>query len=235
MVVGVWDGIAREGSATVVRDVELDTLDVDAVVVLWIDADLSEVHRPRIHAAHLLPARAGIVRAVHPALRLVLDPRVHDVGVFPIDVHPDAAQWPLRDPLRQLDPRLARIAGLVDRATWPASVETPIRPTPLIGRGVEHLVVPGVHHEFGCTCVLVDEEHVRPRHAAVGLLVNAAFFVRPPEVSLRRDVDDIVIHRVDDDARYVAGVSESHQLPRMTAVDRLLEPRPPPRAPARVA
>src|SRR4029078_6767801 len=207
MVVGVWDGIAREGSATVVRDVELDTLDVDAVVVLWIDAALSEVHRPRIHSAHLLPARAGILRAVHAALLFVLDPRVHDVGVFPIDVHPDAAQWHLRNPLRELDPRLARIAGFVYRATWTASVEAPIRPPPLIGRSVEHLVVPGVHHEFGCTRVLVNEEHVGPRHAAVGRLVNAAFFVRPPEMPLRLDVDDIVIHRVDDNARYVAGVS----------------------------
>src|SRR4029453_16865559 len=141
------------------------------------------------------PAGAGIVRAVHAALLLVLDPRVHHVRVFPIDVHPDAAQGPFRDPLRDRDPRLARIAGLVYRATWTASVKPPIRPPPLIRRGVEHFGVPGVHHQFGCTRVPVYIEHVRPRHAAVGRLIDAAFLVRPPQVSLRRGVHDIVIDR----------------------------------------
>ena len=55
--------------------------------------------------------------------------------------------------------------------------------------------------DVGEAGVVVDELGVRPGLAAVGRLVEAALRVRSEQVPDRRDVDDVRVLRVDDDAR----------------------------------
>ena len=92
VMVRMQRAVLDEGLAAVIRDVDLDAADVDAQVVGRVDADLAEVHRPRIDVGHLPPRHPGIVGAIGAAFGLVLDARVEDVGILAVDVHPDAAE-----------------------------------------------------------------------------------------------------------------------------------------------
>ena len=118
-------------------------------------------------------------------------------------------------PLVSLRPGAAGVAGLVDAAAGAATVEAPGRATPLVGGGVQHLVVRGVLHQLGGAGVLVDEEDVGPRQAAIGGLEDAALLAGPPEAAERGDVDDVVIDGVDDDACDVLRIAKPHVLPRL--------------------
>ena len=222
-MVGVQRAVLDERLAAIVGDVNLHAEDVDAGVVVRIDADLAEVHRPRIGVRHLAPRLAGIIGSIDAAFLLVLDAGVDDVRVGAIDVHADAAERTGRHALRQLGPRAAGIARLPHRAAGAAAVEAPGGAAPLIGRGVEHLVVRGIHHQLGGAGVVVDEVDARPGQAAVGRLVDAALAAASPQAAERRDVDHVVIDRIDDDPRDVLRRAEAHVLPGLAAVDRLVE------------
>ena len=73
-------------------------------------------------------------------------------------------------------------------------------PPALVRRGVEDVRVRRIHHDVGEPRVVVDELRVRPGLAAVGRLVEAALRVRTEQMAHRRDVDDVRILRVHDDA-----------------------------------
>ena len=202
------------GLAAVVGNVNLHAEHVDAQVVVRIDADLAEVHRPRIGVRHLAPRLAGVVRSIGAAFLLVLDARVDDVRVRAVDVHADAAERAGRHALRQLGPGPAGIARLPHRAAQAAAVEAPRGAAALISRGIEHLVVRGIHHQLGRAGVLVHEMNARPGQAAVGGLVDAAFAAAAPQAAERRHVDHVVIDRIDDDAGDVLRRAEAHVFPR---------------------
>ena len=186
--VNPFGAVGAERLATVIGDVERHAQRVDARVALRIDADLAEVHRPRVLAAQLPPVGAAIVAAIDAALGLVLDARVEDVGVLAVDVHADAALGAGRQAGLGLGPGLAAVGGLPDGAARPAAVHAPLRAAPLIGRGVERLAVRGIHHQLGRAGVVIDVQHALPVLPAVGGLVDAAFAAGRPQVAQRRHV-----------------------------------------------
>ena len=82
--------VVAERLAAVVGDVQVDAVHVDPLRLVGIDADLAEVHRPRIEAVDLGPALALVLGAEDTALAM-LDDGVDDVRVLAIDVEADAA------------------------------------------------------------------------------------------------------------------------------------------------
>ena len=109
------------------------------------------------------------------------------------------------------------------RAARPAAVHPPLRAAPLIGRGVERLAVRGIHHQLGRAGVVIDVQHALPVLPAVGGLVDAAFAASRPQVAQRRHVDDVEVHRVDDDAGDLLAVAQAHVLPRAAAIRGLVD------------
>src|SRR5262249_21968385 len=103
-----------------------------------------------------------------------------------------------------------------------------------VRRRVEQLRVLRVHRQIDEAGILVDELHLRPGLAAVGGLVDAALLVRRPEVAQRRDVHDVGVLRVDDDAADVARLLETDVLPGLAAVGGLVHAVAPRDAVARV-
>src|SRR5436190_10409751 len=62
---------------------QADAADVEVLVVLRVDADLREVHRPRIQAIHALPGVAGVIRTEDAAgLERVLTLPILDVHLL---------------------------------------------------------------------------------------------------------------------------------------------------------
>ena len=181
--VNVRRAVEPEGLPTVVGNTEGCFRQIDAEIVLRIDPDDAEVHRPAVVAAHFPPAGAGVVGPIDPALLLVLHPGVDDVGVAAIDVEPDPAHRPLGQSLGESGPAPATVGRLPDPAVGAAAVEAEAGPAPLIGGGVDHLVVGGIHHQLGAASIRTGVEHLGPREAAVGGLVDPAVPARPPEVA----------------------------------------------------
>ena len=116
------------------------------------------------------------------------------------------------------------------RAARAAAVHAPLLASPLIGRGVEHLVVGRIHDELGGAGVVIDEEDTLPVQPAVGRLEDAAFAARRPQIAERRDVDDIEVHGIDDDARDLLAGAQPHVAPRLAAIRRLVDAVAPGRA-----
>ena len=172
--------VGAERLAGVIRHVQRHAQHVDARVGLRVDADLAEVHRPRVDVAHLAPGGAGVVGAIHAALSGVFDARVEHVGIGAVDVHPDAALGTGGDAALDLRPRLAGVRRLPHAAAGTASVHAPRRAPPLVGGGVEHLVVAGIHDQLGGAGVVIDVQRALPGESAVGGLVDAAFATRGP-------------------------------------------------------
>ena len=68
---------------------------------------------------------------------------------------------------------------------------------------------------------VVDVEDLLPRLAAVDRPEDAALLVPREQVPHRRDVDDVRLRRVNDDARDVVRVGQAHELPGRAGVGRL--------------
>jgi len=101
-------GICLEGLAAVDRHVQTDATHQETSGILRIDANLTEVHRARIHAAHLPPRRAAVVGAIDAggrgsflrrrtatsssAAARTFDERIDDIRVVAIDVESDSAE-----------------------------------------------------------------------------------------------------------------------------------------------
>src|SRR5437870_5640210 len=103
---------------------EPDTEDLDALVIAWIDADLTVVERPRTEVVELLPGLAVIFGAedaadldIRPFARRLagdadvglvgLHDGVNDLRVLPIDGEPAAAKRAVGQSVRHLVPGLA--------------------------------------------------------------------------------------------------------------------------------
>ena len=213
--------IGAERPAGIVRHVQLHAEHVDARVGVRIDTNLAEVHRPRIDVAHLAPGRAGVVAAVDAALGRMLDPRIQDIGVGAVDVHADAAFGAGRDAVLELRPGLAGVHRFPYPAAWAAAVHAPLGAAPLIGGGVEHLVVRGIHDEFGGAGVVVHVQRASPGEPAVTGLVDAALAARAPQIAECRHMHHVDIRRIDDHPRDLLRRAQAHVLPRAAAVGAL--------------
>ena len=70
-----------------------------------------------------------------------------------------------------------------------------------------------VDHQVDRADAVVDEEHLLPRLPAIHGSEDAPLGVLREQMSHGRDVDDVRILRMDDDARDVMRVGETHELP----------------------
>src|SRR5688572_1362192 len=70
---------------------------------------------------------------------------------------------------------------------------------------------------------VVYVEYSRPRCSAIGRLVDATLAPLAPDRTLRRDVDNVGVSRVDQDAADMFAFLEADVFPRAAAVDRLVD------------
>ena len=124
---------------------------------------------------------------------------------------------------RQLAPGLAGVGGLVDARVGTAAHERRDGTPALVGRGVDDVRVRRVELDAGDAGVLVDLERDRPGGAAIRRLVEPAFAAGRPERPFGGDVDDVRVARVDEDARDVLGLAQTHVRPRLAAVQALVD------------
>ena len=223
MVVRVNFGVTlEERPARIVGDGQLSAENIDPFFVIRIDADLAVVHGPRIQAVNLRPGFALVFGAKYAAF-LVLDGRIHDVGVAAEDVEADSPHRTLGKAVAQLPPGAPTVDGLVDPAMGTPAVEAPRTASALIGRGIQHLGIGRVHRQIDRAGVLIQAEHVLPVPSAVDRHEHSTLRVCTPQVSERGYVDDIGILRVDDDAADVVRLAKPHVLPCPAAVGRLVD------------
>ena len=206
----------------------------------------------RREAAHLRPRRALVVRAVDgraldeprrgQAVRIgllllgrlarelvVVHEGVHHVRRRAADIQADASpELRLGQPLVDGYPRRAPVGGLVDAAAGvvrEVARVVPLEPDALPGGRVQRVRIGGIHHEVDGAGPVVDEQHSRPRPAAVGGLVHTPLGVVGPLVARRRDEHDVGVGRVDQDAGNRVRVGEPHVLPGLPGIRRLVDAR----------
>ena len=104
-------------------------------IVIGINSNLAVIRRSRVRFAHPLPRLAFVFAAERPAF-FMLDLGINNVGIFAVNIQPDApgiaAAVFVRQPFRQFLPRHPAIRGLVNRAVRPAAVEAERRAPPLV-------------------------------------------------------------------------------------------------------
>ena len=235
--------VAPEGAPAVVRHHQRAPEHVDAVHVGRVDAHVRVVHRARVGVRHLLPRVPAVERTEEPAPRrpsapsealarcprLGLDQRVHDVPVPAEDIHPDASLVAIGESLGQFRPGVAPVQGAVEPAPRSAPVEAPPGAPPLVHPREDGVGVARVHRHVDGAGVLIDIEDPLPALAPVLRPEDPALLVGPPQIADRRDVHDIRIARMDEDAPDVLAPLEPHVPPGLPAVDRLVDAVPPAR------
>ena len=238
--------------AAIVGTQERVAVDDDPLVVVRIDADLIEgIPRLRAHVAggrvHLppgLPAVVGpvdlaadvarlrfdLARAVARGLVLgrrpfpeVLGDRVEDVRVLLVDVEADPALRRRRQAAGEFRPRLPAVGGLVDAAGDAVLEQLPRPALHVVHRRVKRVGLSPVDDQIDRAGLVVDVEHLRPGLPSITCLEHAAFLAGRPQASHRRDVDNVGIGRVDDDAADLPGFLQPHPLPRLAGVGRLVD------------
>ena len=177
VVVDVHEALAQRVHrlAAVVGDLEDDVGDVDTIDVLRIGVDVAVVHRAGVVVGALLPGHAVVGRAEDAAFAVGrLDVRIEDVGVDRGDGDADPAELLARQPSRHLLPGLAAVSAAVDRALRTAVDHREEMPAPLVGRGDDDVRVARIEHDVADAGVFRDLQHLFPRLAAVGRLVQTA-------------------------------------------------------------
>src|SRR5688500_8653169 len=89
--------------------------------------------------------------------------------------------------------------------------------------GVENVWICGIDIEVGNAVFLVDVESPGPGAAAVSSQENPALFVGAKRVAQRAHVNDVGILRMNDTCRDAFRVSQSHVLPALSAISRLVD------------
>src|SRR3989441_1683754 len=230
------DGRVADRLAAVIRKVQRRRGPVDAIRVLRVDADLRIVEGADVVVVHPLPRRPAVGRAVEPGgprLRGFAGSRVrvgrrvrfnHQIDDFRIgrgDRDADAAFGRLgQSTAVHFGPRFAPVGRFPERAPWAATIKEVRTTHALPTRGEEDFGGRGIHRDVDEAGAIGDELDELPRLPAVGRLVEAALRVRGPRLTECRDVDDVRIGWVDDDAADRARLLESHRLPRQPAVSR---------------
>ena len=121
-----------------------------------------------------------------------------------------------------LAPGLAAVRRLPQRRARTAALEEIRAARPLPRRRVERVRIARVHRDVDEARLVADELAQLPGLSAVDRLVESAFRVRGPGRADRRDVRDVRIRRMNDDASDVLRLLETDRLPGDAAVDRLV-------------
>ena len=199
--------------APVGRPVQGHVAGVDRVRVLRVHRHPAEVPAalpdPPVRA-RARPGRTAVGRGVQAALFRVHE-RVHAARLARGKRDSDSAEL-LRG--KASGDRLPRVAA-VDRAVEPAArpvrgrVGVPGRPPRLPERGQDRLRVRGIEGEIDRAGVLVLEEDARPGPASVLRAEDSALRIGAVAVAERRDVHEVRVARIHDDAPDLPRVLEA--------------------------
>jgi hypothetical protein len=121
-----------------------------------------------------------------------------------------------------LRPGLPGIGALPECRARPAAVEEVRAAHALPARCPHHVRIARVELDIDETGLVAHELGERPGLAAVGALVEPALLVRSPDVSERRDVHDVCVARIHDDAADRLCLGEAHELPALPAIGGLV-------------
>ena len=194
------------------------------VVVLRVHEDFVEVERTRsklLAAVDERPARAAVGRPIQTALRaLRFDLRVHDLRVRLRDVHPHLADEIVGESRARARPVVAAVGRLVDAAFGrrTAADDRPRPALPAPGARVHLVGACPVDRDRHGAGLIVDEEHLLPRPAAVFRAVHAALGSPSERVADRRDERDVRVLRVHLHLADLADVLQPGELPRSARV-----------------
>ncbi len=93
----------------------------------------------------------------------------------------------------------------------------------LVGRGIEHFRVAGIHMHFVEACVVRHMEHAAPVLAAVRRLVDAAVAAGTPNRAIGSHPHDVGVAGVHGNHADVLRILEAHVGPGMAAVLRAVD------------
>ena len=227
-----------ERAAGVVGDPQVDPQQVDAPVVVGLDADLAEVERARRPRAQPGPVLAGVVAAEDaagaaarvdggdPPALVRLDHGVDDARVLAVDVEADAPGLG-REPRSKLGPGPSAVAGLEDAAGGTPRRVRPGRAPPRVHRRVEHVRVGRVHRQVAGAGARVPLEAQCPRLAGVVRDVDTALGVLAPQVAQRGHEHGGAVGGIGDDAGDGVRGVEAQVVPGPAAVARAVDAVPP--------
>src|SRR5581483_797844 len=100
-----------------------------------------------------------------------------------------------------------------DRAFWAAVNQRKHVSAALIRRSVNRFRVVRIDNDVGDAGVLANLQNLVPGLAAISRFVESAIAARTPQRSLRRDVNDVRIFRIDRDAADVLRILETNIAP----------------------
>src|SRR5262249_52955126 len=176
---------------------------------------------------HTLPGRSLVVRAKDAAsLPCGLDRGVDDVVISRRNGQSDAPQLSRGQGAGsgpQPRPRRAAVGGFVNRALGAAVDQCVEVAAALPARGVDDIGVRRIERDVSDAGVFADAQDGLPRLAAVGGFVKAAIAARRPQRTLRGDVDDFAIARVDHYAANVFGFFQADLAEAASAVFGLVD------------
>src|SRR5439155_810422 len=141
-----------------------------AFIVGGIDVRRAEVHRTRIAAAHLLPRRACVFRAVRARFGRVLDERDEHVGVRLRNGERDAPLVAGGNAVAETAPGSAAVGGLVDAAAPRRALAVVL----FTGASPDDPRVAGENGEVAEGVVRLAVEDRLPERALIGGLPDAA-------------------------------------------------------------
>ena len=212
----------RERPAAVGRDVDDRVQVVEALAVVRVDAQVTEVERPRRDA--VVPVDRGEPEAAVGALqqRVLgrLQQAVDDLRIARGDLEARTAEFAVGDAVVRFEarPGVAAVERAMEARALPAAVEVERRAPVLPHAGEDLVGVARVEADVAATGLVVDEQDLLPRRTAVRRAVEAAFVVLAPRRAECSDEGDVRVGRVQHDAVHVLGLVEPEFLPRAAAV-----------------
>ncbi len=146
----------------------------------------------------------------------------------------NASQLSGWQPLRNPAELLATVVRQVNSRPGPEFHGRVIRIKPItlapIRRYQQSVRVFGVHLNVDNPRLVIDKQDSIPGLAAIGRLVQTTFVTRAPQAPQRADVNDVRVLRMDGDPTDLKRLFESHVLPGLATIGRLVDAVSPRRA-----
>ena len=193
---------------------------IQAIGLIGIELHVAVVKRPVVVGVDVGPGRPRVFRAVDARaghLEIAASRRFNDGGedarVLAVNRQANLADVACGQTVGQLRPGVTAVGGLVDAAVGATALEDVGTTETLPETRVEDVRVARVHHDVAGPGAVISRQtagEFAPRLATVDRLEDAALRVVIPEVSLRRDVDDVGVGGVGDHLADVVRLGQSH-------------------------
>ncbi len=203
-----------------VRDVLIRRVGENCHVV---EGALAQLHL----VVHALPRLAAVHGAEHAAvLRLHDGVNAAGVGRRNRDAHVPEQAGGESGVAGDLRPVRAAVGRLVETAARAAAGQFPRHALRLPHRGVQRPRIVRVHDEIARAGVVVNEENLLPRLAAVGGLEDAAFGIGLKDVAQRGRVHDVRILRIHGQRTGRVRIAQAGVVPSLARVGGFKDPGP---------